>query len=208
MKQAGIILIFLNLFACDHLSQKYRQAEIQNNWRSLDENGYSIQFPADWDLDKSGKAGTTFIILSGKSSQHDQFRENVNLLIQNLTGMNMDLNKFVTISEEQIKNRVRNGKLLKSQRQNENGTYFHKVIYTGYQGVHKMKFEQYYWIQNEKAYVLTLICEAGQFNSYSKTGREILNSFRFIQKIATTLYKSSQVSFKIFPGKTIWNDIY
>jgi hypothetical protein len=109
----------------------------------------------------------------------DGFRENVNLLIQNLAGLNINLDKFVEISQEQIKTMITNGKLLESRRLNANGKTFHKIIYTGEQGILKFKFMQYYWVEHERAYILTFTSEAGQFDLYRDTGEKILNSFRF-----------------------------
>jgi hypothetical protein len=40
-----------------------------------------------------------------------------------------------------------------------------------------LKFEQYYWVINEKAFVLTLTCEEDQFKNYKEVGEKILNSF-------------------------------
>jgi len=181
MKRITLLVLttlLLSLLACGQAKEKNTQTKIQNDWISLDENGYSIQYPGDWDLNKSGQMGTSFILLSKQSSAEDQFRENVNLLIQDLTGMNIDLNKYVEISEGQIKTMVTNGNLLESKRLNANGTEFQRVIYSGDQGVYKLKFEQYYWIKNTKAYVLTLTGEISQFDIYKETGEKILNSFR------------------------------
>ena len=73
---------------------------------------------------------------------------------------------------------ITKGNLIESKRLNENGSEFQKVVYTGDQGAYKLKFEQFYWIKNGKAYVLTLTCELEQFESFKATGEKILNSFR------------------------------
>ena len=118
------------------------------------------------------------MILSKQVTPTDPFRENVNLLIQNLAGYNVTLDQFVDVTKEQIKTMITNSNLVESKRHSENGKTFHKIIYTGDQGVMKFKFQQYYWIQNEKAYILTFTCEAGQFDVYRETGEKIMNSFR------------------------------
>ena len=123
--------------------------------------------------------GMSFVVFSKLTDPQDQFKENINLLIQDLKGKNMDLNKYVEVSEEQIATMVTNGKLIESKRRNEKGSEFQKVIYTGDQGMYKLKFEQYYWILNEKAYILTLTCEQTQFEKYKLQGEKIMNSFKF-----------------------------
>ena len=174
----GLAYLFFSLFACGQTAQKKTEKETENGWKALSEPNYSIQYPESWDLDKSGQMGLSLILLSKLSTQQDQFRENVNLLIQDLQGQNINLDKYVEISEGQIKTMITNGNLIESKRLSENEFEFQKVIYTGDQGVYKLKFEQYYWIKNGKAYVLTLTCELEQFEKYKVNGEKILNSFR------------------------------
>lgn len=181
MKQIQLLrlsFLFISLSACGQTVQKNAEKEIENGWKALNESSYSIQYPEKWDLDKSGKMGISLLLLSKQSSPQDQFRENVNLLIQDLQGQNINLDKYVEISEGQIKTMITNGNLIESKRLRENGSEYQKVIYTGDQGVYKLKFEQYYWIKNGKAYVLTLTCELDQFETYKMFGEKILNSFR------------------------------
>ena len=135
-----------------------------NEWDSLNEKDYSIQYPEKWDLNKSGQMGTSFILFSQLTSKNDKFKENVNLIIQDLTGHNIDLNKYVEISEGQIKTMITDGNIISSNRIKNKVTEFQKVIYTGKQGIFNLKFEQYYWVQHDKAYVLTLTCEVNEFN--------------------------------------------
>jgi hypothetical protein len=71
-----------------------------------------------------------------------------------------------------------NGNLIASYRQKANGMDYQKVIYTGDQGIYKLKFEQYYWVRSEKAIVLTFTCEIDQFEKYKEIGEWILNSFK------------------------------
>ena len=156
-----------------------KPATAENTWKTIEENNYSLQYPDSWDLDKSGQMGMSFMVLSQQVTPNDGFRENVNLLIQNLTGLNITLDKFVEISQEQIKTMMTNGNLLESKRVKANGKTLHKVIYTGEHGVLKFKFKQFYWVENERAYILTFTCEASQFDLYSETGEKIMNSFRF-----------------------------
>jgi hypothetical protein len=149
-----------------------------NGVKTLNENGYSIEYPDNWDLNKSGQMGTSFMLFSKPSSSQDQFRENVNLIIQDLSGQSTSLDKYVEISEEQIKTMITNGNIISSKRLKSNGIEFQNVIFTGKQGIYNLKFEQYYWVIKQKAYVLTLTCEINEFENYKTTGEKILNSFK------------------------------
>jgi hypothetical protein len=146
--------------------------------KTLNENGYSVQYPDSWELNKSGQMGTSFILFSKPSSSQDQFRENVNLIVQDLSGQNINLDKFVEISEGQIKTMIVNGNIISSKRLKSKESEFQNLIFTGKQGVYNLKFEQYYWVINQKAYVLTLTCEISEFEKFKKIGEGILNSFK------------------------------
>ena len=85
------------------------------DWNTFKKDSYTIDYPKDWELDESGQMGTSFILFSPLTSQKDQFRENVNLLVQDLTGYNLDLDKYVEISEEQVKTLITDGKIIESK---------------------------------------------------------------------------------------------
>jgi hypothetical protein len=170
MKLVGFITFFITLIT-------YGQStEMQNNWKLIEGADYTIQYPETWELNESGQMGTKFILFSKQVSPQDKFRENVNLIVQDLSGQSINLDKYVEISEEQIRTFLTNGKLIESKRLKESENEFHKMIYTGDQGIYKLKFEQYYLIKNNNAYVLTLTCETEQFDSYREIGENILNS--------------------------------
>tara|TARA_B110000238_G_C16028283_1_gene396248 strand:+ start:504 stop:995 length:492 start_codon:yes stop_codon:yes gene_type:complete len=148
-----------------------------NDWNTLNEKNYSIEYPSDWELNKSGQMGTKFILFSQLTSKNDQFKENVNLIVQDLTGHNIDLNQYVEISENQIKTMITDGNIISSERVKKDEKEFQRVIYTGKQGIYDLQFVQYYWVENNNAYVLTLTCEITVFTDFKNTGEKILNSF-------------------------------
>ena len=177
VKLIGLLAVLMNLTACGQTQENKTQKVVLDGWKSLTENNYSINYPDNWRLDKSGQMGTSFILFSPFSSEQDQFSENINLLIFDLTGQNIDLNKYVEISESKIATIITDGKIIQSKRMTNGSLNYQKVIYTGKEGVFNFKFEQYYWIENDKAYVLTLTCEEDQFDIYETQGEMILNSF-------------------------------
>jgi len=177
LKLIGLFAVFITFTACGQTVANKTPTESQDGWKSLTENNYSIKYPDNWELNKSGQMGTSFILFSQLSSEQDQFKENVNLLIQDLTGHNIDIDKYVEISEGQIKTMITDGVIIESKRITGNTLDYQKVIYTGKQGIFNLKFEQYYWVENDRAFVLTLTCEESQFDAFKTIGEKILNSF-------------------------------
>ncbi|MEX2379194.1 MAG: hypothetical protein WD530_00505, partial [Vicingaceae bacterium] len=119
-------------------------------WNSLIKNEYLIEYPNNWDLDESGQMGTSFFLFSALQSQEDQFRENVNLLIQDLSGHQLDLDEYVELSEDQIKKMITDSEIIESKRVVNSESTYHKVLYTGKQGTYHLKFVQYYWLVADK----------------------------------------------------------
>ena len=153
-------------------------AEVKEKMISLDEKNYHIDYPANWDLDQS-RAGAEFFIFSKLTGEEDKLKENINLIIQDLSGHNIkDLDAFVTLSENQVKTILKGVKILSSERVKSENSEFQKLLYSGEMGVYNLTFLQYYWVENNKAYVLTFTSETTQYDQYKDLALQILDSFK------------------------------
>jgi len=148
-----------------------------SKWKKFEAKNYVIQYPDKWDLDTSKQFGTAFILFSPLESPKDQFKENVNLLSQSLQGQNIDLDQLSEMTLEQLKKMITNPVIIENKRIKEGNKEYQRMIYTGEQGAYHLKWEQYYMIINDNAYVLTLTCEQTKFAMYQPMGERILNSF-------------------------------
>ena len=161
-----LLFINLNLFGQD-----------ETTWKTHSGDNYSIEYPDNWELDESGIMGSSFFIFSSLDSKDDNFRENVNLMIQDLSAMKLDLDAFVDLSKTQILSLMTDGKILEDERMKNGGNEFHKLIFKATQGQYNLKTIQYYFIKDKKAYVLTLTLTEDTFEKYQVVGDKILNSF-------------------------------
>ena len=91
---------------------------------------------------------------------------------------------------------ITDGNIIESKRITTEPLNYQKVIYTGKQGIYNLKFEQYYWVVDDKAYILTLTCEESQFDNYQATG-EISGI-----KLPEGLVESDKLSDPIFTPST------
>lgn len=149
--------------------------EIKNfEWTEHSTENFSIPYPNKWELSIEKTMGTSFIILTPQEDKNDNFRENVNLIIQDISRYNLNLDSYTALSIEQIKNLIPNSKLEISKRY-EN---FHEVVYTGQQGKFNLKFKQRYWIIEGRAYVLTFTTEQKTWDTYLNIGNKILEGFK------------------------------
>ena len=168
MKLIFILFFGINLFV-------YGQT---NDWNSLEKTEFSIQYPKHWTIDESGRMGTKFIIFSPLSDVKDIFKDNVNFIIQDLIGHKISLKEYTEISKRQIKSMITDSEILLCTTEKSHNLNFQKLIYTGRQGVYLLHFIQYYWVENNKAYILTFTTETAQFDRYKDIGNRILSSFK------------------------------
>ena len=154
----GLFILFncLNLFAN------------AQDWITLENDDYSIDYPDNWQTDESGQMGTSFILLSPQTSDSDDFKENVNLLRQDLSAYDLNLEEFVTLSKGQIESMIEESKILESEMfTNVTPNYF-RTTYTGKQYNRTLHLTQYYWVTDNNAYVLTFTSELGVYDDYKK----------------------------------------
>lgn len=152
-------------------------AQDNSSWTNYETQEFAISFPTDWELNKEAQLGTSLILFSQLSSEDDKFRENVNLIIQDLTGYNLDLKGFTDLSIGQLETMITDYELIESKRFDNKKISYHKIHYNGRQGQFDLTFEQYCWVVKGKAYILTFTSEEPEFKAYQATGEKILNSF-------------------------------
>jgi hypothetical protein len=174
--------VLLTLFSCGQSTKKNEkeEAKIQRiaGWELLEEEDYWIQYPKDWELSQSGQMGTKFMLFSALENDEDKFRENVNLLTQDLGSNKVDLDQYTEISEKQIKTMLTNCTVYESTRIKNAGGECQKLVYAADQGTLRLKFEQLYWIENDIVYVLTFTFQESKFSSFKKIGEKIMTTFR------------------------------
>ncbi len=147
-------------------------------WIPYYHSDFTVVFPSDWELDTSHQMNTSFFLFSPLSGKNDKFRENINLMIQDLSQHQADLDQYVKLTESQIRMYIEQGLLLTSERKTSGGRAFQHMTYIGKQSGSSLMFEQYIWVLGKEAFVLTFTCRAETYDQYKTVGQKILNSFR------------------------------
>ena len=138
---------------------------------------FKLQYPDSWEIDTSGAWGAEVMLFAPLENEEDNFRENVNVLIQDLTGQNVNLELFKEITESQINTLATEGHIIDSSIKGDE----YRITYTMTQGMFKLKITTMCVIQNEKAYVITFTSELDKYDQYKMTGTDILASFTLIK---------------------------
>ena len=176
-----ILSLFVSSTLCSQTKEEENATDHHKGWESLIEQNYSIKYPDNWELNRTGIMGTAFFLFSPIASEEDRFKENVNLIIEDLTGLGLNLEKYTEFSIKQLSSLITDGTLLENKTITDRKLNYQKVIYSGTQGVFNLKWEMYCWVYKEKAYILTFTCEENEFSNYQDVGEKILNSFQIVK---------------------------
>lgn len=172
LKIGFILVLLFQLTSCQNTSKK----ESIESTETLDtKKSYSIQYDSSFMLDESKRNGTEFYLFSKKIKPQPDFVANLNLMIQDLKGLNYDLDQFMALSEKQIKS---NGKILSSKRIKTTTTDYHILLFeVNFNGM-DLKFLQYDYIKEDKAYVLTFSSKPNDFDANLKVFETVMKSFK------------------------------
>ncbi len=182
MKKLIYVFILSTLVSYGQNTSNQTPKQLNQDWKTYSVSEFSIQYPPNWELNQSNQIGASFFLFAPLESKSDQFKENINLIIQDLSAKNIDLNKFVEISENQINSMATNAKIEENKRIMKGSEEYHKMIYSFDQGIYHLKTEQYYWVIKEKAYILTLTTEQSKYNDYKVVGEKMMDSFSIKKK--------------------------
>ncbi|MCP4443538.1 MAG: hypothetical protein GY810_31940 [Aureispira sp.] len=155
----------------DHSNKKI-EAETAN-WSTVKQSVCSMKYPNNWELDESGGQGTSFMVFSPLANSGDSFRDNMNLLIQNLSSYNLDLDTYTELSIKQIEDA---GFEMIGSKRLKNGC--HEIAYTGTVEGYQLQWKQHYWVRNNHAYVLTFTAEQIEYEAFEKQADAMFSSFR------------------------------
>lgn len=141
---------------------------------------FTIGYPPEWTFnDKSESA--VLQITSPKESDADDFRQNVNLQVEDMSGKNTTIDDYVKSSMTAVKELVKGYTEVSSMFFNRNGFRAYEVVYKGKYGsmTSDIKIKQLFTIANNKAYILTYVSKADERDAYETTANKIFNSFKY-----------------------------
>ncbi len=151
-------------------------------WKSFSSSSTSIKYPTNWSLDENSMAGVSFFLYSPLESNDDNFKENINLMIQDFKDYDAEgttLEEFVQITLAQVETVLSNGELISSATKSKDGKTYQEIVYKGTQNYYNLTWKQHLYVENDKAYILTFTSVQEKYNAYIATADLILESFKF-----------------------------
>lgn len=141
---------------------------------TIETEDYSLSYPSNLELVEVD--GVEFLLFTELKGGNDDFIENLNLMVQDVTTLNLSLQDYVELSEGQIASV--GGELMASDlKEKDDGTQYQRVIYTSRSDNKDLKYLQHYYLVNHKAYVLTFTAAESEFASYAHDMELIMDTF-------------------------------
>lgn len=135
----------------------------------------NMSYPKTWSF-KDNINGTIVAFLTPRESKTDDFQDNVNIVMQDISSQPMDIDKYASLSIGQLKKVITDIKIISDKKSNLSGQKAHTVTFTGKQGVSTLKWIQVYMIKNKKAYVVTYTSKVDSFDLYIKDVNKMLGT--------------------------------
>jgi hypothetical protein len=144
--------------------------------RKMVRKDYSLSIPYGWLVDSSGVTGADIFLVAPHKDANPKFRENVNVMLQDLALLKIDLEGYKAFSEEQVLN-MKDSELHLSEIVNIGGNAFYKLHFSFTMGEIRLQAKAYCVIKNSIAYLVTYTAEAKHYDIYSQEAEAVLNSF-------------------------------
>lgn len=140
-------------------------------------NNFSIQYPKEWIKEIRGNS---ILFLSPLDGQGDRFKENVNVMLQDLSQQELTLAEYTELTKESVIANLGKQAIVSLKDVTLKGVSAKEFIYKMNLNGNNLKIKQYWFIQNKKAYLFTYTAKPSKFNDYEAVASKIVESFKFL----------------------------
>jgi hypothetical protein len=142
----------------------------------LKRNTYSIHIPQGWKLMDGCQENLCSLLSPADTlSGFDRFTENINFTLEKVPSATYTVDKYAAYSENYLPKVVKNFKVLDRKKIRPNA---YRLTYKGEKSGFSQTWRQYYYIKNQKIYIVTFACETSKYAFYLPLIEPHLNSFK------------------------------
>jgi len=142
-------------------------------------HGIRIKYPKDWTM-QEGFMGTVVVFLSPKADASDVFQENLNVGVEDLSGVSITLDEYTELTIDQMGQFITDFTVIESGKTTLAGNPAYKIVYTGSQAQYSIKWMQIWAIKDDKAYLITYTAETDSFSDFLEIVEAMISSFEFM----------------------------
>lgn len=148
-------------------------ANAQTN--TLSKSTYSVKYPDPWSIEGTADAKQFTLKAVPDSGVYDQFIENLNLVIYDLTSP-MNAQQYADFSKTTLPQKIKNFVILENKKGSLGANSWY-MVFKGMQFGKKLQWKQYYIVKGSKVHILTFTGEATRYKEYIKTINTMMASY-------------------------------
>lgn len=160
----------------------YLIGRLQFQTYTSQQNGFSISYPSDWEA-KENVNGALVIFYSPLENQLDFFRDNINVVIQDISGSPMNLDQYSKVAVDQMK--LVFGDNMKVEELSDtsvDGMPAKRLVFLGKGPQSDLKYMSVWALDGTTVYQLTYLAVASQYKNHLFSIRSMINSFHRIPR--------------------------
>lgn len=149
----------------------------QSDNKSYETDEFVIKYPNSWSLKSNEISQPILTINAPLTSDQDMFSENINIITQDLSTVEVTLQQYFDYNLSQL-NQIENGELISKTKYSDDKNEYHKIIFKGTMNNYDLAIIQVYALKNKKAYVVTFTSLTSEFAKLKNLGNKLVTSFK------------------------------
>jgi hypothetical protein len=158
-----LVCVLINLQLFSQTMKQYKDSELQ------------ISYPASWQIIEY--PNVAFLFIRPLEEKGQKFRENVNLIISDSKGLNLEA--YTAINKKQLQAQLINYKHISTSNKIIDNKTFKEIIYKHTSNDLQLQVVYYYVIINNKVYEFTFSTLQSSYENYYPVFTKIISSLRF-----------------------------
>lgn len=148
---------------------------VQAQMNTLSKSTYSVKYPDPWSIEGTANAKQFTIKAAPDSGIADNFIENLNLVIYDLTSP-MSAQQYADFSKTTLPQKIKSFSILENTKGNLGKDSWY-MVFKGIQFGKKLQWKQYYIVKGGKVHILTFTAEAVRYKQYIKAVNTMMASY-------------------------------
>jgi PsbP len=178
MKKLMLLLLLLRFAGATAQTVTSSTAGEKPVWATFADPEFTLRYPPNWEIDQSGMFGSSFFLYAPLETRNDTFRENFNLIINDLSEFpGIPLAEVAEGARQQIIGMINDVKILEFKEMSDGIAQYYLVEYSGTQGKFELHWRQQYWLSHNHFYVLTFTAEEPEYKRYQALAEGVFGSF-------------------------------
>ncbi|MBW4577162.1 MAG: protein kinase [Aphanothece sp. CMT-3BRIN-NPC111] len=162
-----------------------QKAEIANKFLSYENTNdkIKIKYPDNWEIQdiENPVTGEVVAFLPPKETDLDTFREMVGIRIEYLSNQSMSLKEYTNSSISEIKQFIKDAKIVNSRSTTLANRPAHMVVYTKKDEQDRLIASMELWTLNKnKAYIINYTAETSNYDNFLKSSEQMIKFFEIL----------------------------